>query len=188
MDNASVILQAVDEYLDHPVRLILYGRAALQLGFTDPPPEAAHSKDVDAIVPPEEVDALAADAGFWAAQEAANARLRPRGLYLTHLFRADQVFLRADWLRHLVPVTRPPLRRLRLFRPATLDLILTKMMRGDDPQDMADAAFLIRHDHISAHQLESAFAAVVIPDLVELRDAFQRAQARLRVLVRQISA
>ena len=51
MDSASIILRAVDEHLDHPVRLILYGRAALQLGFADPPPEAAWSKDVDAIVP-----------------------------------------------------------------------------------------------------------------------------------------
>ena len=28
MDNASIILLALDERLDHPVRLILYGRAA----------------------------------------------------------------------------------------------------------------------------------------------------------------
>jgi hypothetical protein len=188
MDNASTILLAVDEHLDHPLRLIIYGRAALQLGFANPPPEAAHSKDVDCIVPLEEVKALAADENFWIAQEAANLRLRPRRLYLTHLFRADQVILQADWLRHLVPIRRPPLRWLRLFRPATLDLILTKMMRGEDPQDMADAAFLIRHDRVTTDQLESAFAAAVIPDLAELRDAFQRAQARLRVLVREASA
>ena len=30
MDNATRILQTLDEHLDHPVRLILYGRAALQ--------------------------------------------------------------------------------------------------------------------------------------------------------------
>ena len=48
---------------------------------------------------------------------------------MRHLFEADQVFLRRDWERHLVPITRPPTRWLRLFRPATLDLILTKMMR-----------------------------------------------------------
>ncbi len=34
------------------VRLILCGQAALQLGFTDPPPEIGRSKDVDGIVLP----------------------------------------------------------------------------------------------------------------------------------------
>lgn len=56
MDNASIILRALDERLDHPVRLILYGRAALQLGFTSPPADVAQSKDVDAIVPLGDVD------------------------------------------------------------------------------------------------------------------------------------
>src|SRR5580765_3500114 len=100
-------------------------------------------QNVDAIIPLADLDQLTADQGFWEAQEKTNDELRPKGLYVTHLFRADQVFLRRDWERHLVPVTHPPTRWLRLFRPATPDLILTKMMRGDDPQDMADIAFLI---------------------------------------------
>ena len=83
----------------------------------------------------------------------------------------------------MVPITRPPTRWLRLFRPATLDLILTKMMRGDDPQDMADVAFLIRHDHVTPAQMESALAEAVIPDLTELRDTFERAKPRVRELV-----
>ena len=172
MDNASLILRTLDEHLDHPVRLILYGRAALQLGFETPPPGAAHSKDVDCIIPVTDLDALTADSGFWDAQEATNAQLRPLGLYITHLFRAQEVFLRRDWEQHLVPVTRGLFRHLRLFRPATLDLVLTKMMRGDDAQDMTDAAFLIREGGITTAQLEAAFATVNIPDLVEFRDAF----------------
>ena len=48
MDNASLILQTLDGHLQQASRLILYGRAALQLGFTDPPRETAESKDVDA--------------------------------------------------------------------------------------------------------------------------------------------
>lgn len=51
MDNASLILLTLDGHLDHAMRLVLYGRAALQLGFTDPPREVAESKDVDAIIP-----------------------------------------------------------------------------------------------------------------------------------------
>ena len=185
MSNAALILRTLDEHLDHLIRLILYGRAALQLGFENPPPETEHSKDVDCIIPPTDLDPLTADLGFWDAQEATNNKLRPQGLYITHLFRAQEVFLRRDWEQHLLPVTRVTFRHLRLFRPATLDLILTKMMRGDDAQDMADAAFLIRHDNISAAQLEAAFATVVIPDLVEFRDAFARAKPVVLELARE---
>ena len=185
MDNASIILRALDERLDHPVRLVLYGRAALQLGFDGAPAETAQSKDVDAILPLADLDALSNDGGFWDAQEAVNLHLRPQGLYITHLFRADQVFLRRDWEQHLVSIARPPTRWLRLFRPATLDLILTKMMRGDDAQDMSDIAFLIRHDRVTPEQIEAALRDVVIPDLVELRDAFELARPCVCELARQ---
>ena len=176
MDNATLILQTLDQQLDHEVRLVLYGRAALQLGFNNPPSEVAHSQDVDCIIPVSELDALTQDEGFWNAQERTNDHLRSAGLYITHLFRSDEVFLRTDWLSHLVPITRCPLKWLRLFRPATVDLVLTKMMRGDDAQDMADVEFLIRDGRITPAQLATAFATVQIPDLVELRDAFKRAQ------------
>jgi len=185
MDNASLILQTLDQYLDHPVRLVVYGRAALQLGFNNPPPDVAQSKDVDAIIPLVDLETLNRDDGFWEAQQATNAKLRPQGLYITHLFRADQIFLRRDWEGHLVPIPRPVLRCLRLFRPATLDLILTKMMRGDDPQDMEDVAFLISHDRVTPAQIEEALSEAVIPDLEELREAFERAKPRVRELVRR---
>lgn len=120
MDNASIILTTFDRHLDHAVQLIVYGRAAIQLGYNAPPPETARSLDVDGLIPEAEVEALVADAGFWDAQTAANDELRPLGLYITHLFQSNQVFLRDDWLEHLVPITRPLLRFLRLFRPATL--------------------------------------------------------------------
>jgi len=183
MDNATVILQTLDRHLDHPVRLVLYGRSALQLGFSGAPTDVAQSKDVDCIIPLTDLETFSSDERFWDAQELTNSELSSRGLYITHLFRADQVFLRRDWEQHLVPVTRPTLRWLRLFRPATIDLILTKMMRGDDAQDMADVVFLIQHDRITAVQIESAFAEAVIPDLVELREAFERAKPAVRKLV-----
>ena len=144
MDNATLILETLDSHLTHPTRLVLYGRAALQLGFARPPPPIAESKDVDAIIPLADLEGRSSDESFWKAQELTNAGLRPRGLYITHLFRADQVFLRRGWEQGLVPITGLATRHLRLFRPATLDLILTKMMRGDDPQDLADIKFMIR--------------------------------------------
>jgi hypothetical protein len=55
-------------------------------------------------------------------------------------------------------------------------------LRGDDPQDLADIAFLIRHDRVTPDQIESALADAVIPDLTELRDAFERAKPLVRDL------
>lgn len=104
MDNPSLILKTLDEHLTQPARWVLYGRAALQLGFTDPPAGTAISKDVDAIVPLADVEQLSANQSFWDAQAATNTQLRPKGLYITHLFRADQVFLRPHWEQHLVPI------------------------------------------------------------------------------------
>ncbi len=43
MDNPSLILQTVNKHLDHEVRLVIYGRAAVWLGFDGSPPEAART-------------------------------------------------------------------------------------------------------------------------------------------------
>lgn len=188
MDNPSLILLAVDRRLDHPVRLVIYGRAALCLGFESAPPEAARTQDVDAIISTTQAQELQQDSAFWDAIEGANAELAASGLYLTHLFSETEVFLRRDWLNHLVPVNRPSLRHLQLFRPATLDLILSKMMRGDDPQDLADAGFLIRHDRISEQRLLEAFAEMKPVTLVELRDAFAKARPLVLEMVRAVAA
>jgi hypothetical protein len=180
MDNPSLILHALDRRLDHEVRLVVYGRSAVCLGFNNSPPEAAKTQDVDAIISVAQAQEFERDPGFWDAVEGANAELAAQGLYITHLFSEAEIFLRRDWSDHLVPVSRPALRWLRLFRPATVDLILTKMMRGNDPQDMADAEFMIRHDRITEAQLVEAFAQMKPIELVELRDAFERAKPRVR--------
>ena len=188
MSNPARILQTLDQNLDHEIRLIVYGRSAIALGFRNPPDDTTRTLDVDAIIPLSEADVLRADEKFWAAQAATNRALEKDGLYITHLFEEDQVFLRRNWKDYLVAIAEPKLRWLRLFRPATLDLILTKMMRGDDAQDMADVAFMIRHDQVTPEQIEAAFAQAVIPDLVELRDAFERAKPRVRELARNRGA
>jgi len=61
------------------------------------------------------------------------------------------------------------------------------MMRGNDPQDMADAEFMIRHDRISEAQLLEAFDQMKPIELVELRDAFARAKPIILKLTREIS-
>ncbi|HOC00252.1 MAG TPA: hypothetical protein PKM43_16095 [Verrucomicrobiota bacterium] len=146
------------------------------LGFDHPPAVAAATFDVDAIIPDAQVQALAGDSRFWDARDAVNQRFKTEGLYITHLFPESEVFLRRDWAEHIVPITRLRLSHLDLFRPATVDLVLTKMMRGNDEQDMADAEFMIRHDRITEGQLVEAFSQMKPFGLVELRDAFARAK------------
>ena len=150
LTNPERLVSALNNGLDHEVSLVLYGRSALVLGFTGCAEEAGATKDVDAIIRLGELNELVNDSGFWDARDAVNLLFKEEGLYITHLFQEDQVFLRPDWEQHIAPVLRPQTLHLKLFRPHTIDLILTKMMRGNDPQDMEDVAFMIRHDGITA--------------------------------------
>lgn len=188
MTNAERILRQFDQGLDHEIRLVLYGRAAIVLGYPNAPADLARTLDVDVIVPESDAGRLAADENFWASQEAANRALEKEGLYLTHIFEARQVFLRRSWEEHLVRLVRPPARWLRLYRPAALDLVLTKMMRGDDPQDLADAGFLIRQERLGPDDLEAAFREAVIPEIPELQAEFEKAKPRVLALARQSAA
>jgi hypothetical protein len=63
MDNPSRILLTLDEHLEEPTRIILFGCAALYLGFDAAPPAIAESKDVDAIIPLGDLEAL--NEQFW---------------------------------------------------------------------------------------------------------------------------
>ena len=174
-DNPSLILATLDGELNSPVSLVLYGRGAICLGFDGIAGAHRTTRDVDAILRMGQIEAFDADREFWFAVERTNVHLEPLGLYITHLFPEELVFLRPGWADHIVPVLRPETRFLKLFRPHTIDLILTKMMRGDDPQDREDIDFIVRHDRITRELMEPAFAKVRMPDVVELHDAFARA-------------
>jgi hypothetical protein len=138
----------------------------------------------DAIIPNDQVQSLANDLRFWDARDAVNERFKSEGLYITHLFPERDVFLRRGWAKHIIPITRVHLNHLKLFRPATIDLVLTKMRRGNDEQDMADAEFMIRHDRITEAQLVEAFSQMNPINLVELRDAFEKAKPVVLKLTR----
>lgn len=171
MNHPEHILRTLDSHLVKPIRLILYGRAALALGFPDPQPHFQATMDVDAILPEVEMETIEADDSFWNAIEKTNAKLQPTGLYLTHLFTDSQVILRPDWLEHLVDIHLPDLRFLHLSRPSTQDLILTKMMRVD-PQDRSDIKFLLTHLDPAVNDISSVLDAARIPDIPEIQEAF----------------
>lgn len=175
-DHPRLILRTLDQKLDHDVSLVIFGRAAIWLGFENVPRELGTTMDVDGIIRLSQLDELVADEGFWDAIEATNKELDPQGLYITHLFQADQIFLRKDWERQIVSLSLPELTRLRLSRPATVDLILTKMMRGADEHDLGDISLMIKADHITKAQLSDAFENIQNIELIELQDAFRRAK------------
>lgn len=176
MDNPDLVLTTLDSHLDHPVSLVLYGRASIHLGFDNPPPVVGRTKDVDGILRLAQMEQLVNDDGFWDAIEATNRELEPHGLYITHLFGEEQVMLRRQWEQHIIPITRLDLKWLQLARPATIDLLLTKMMRGGDEQDMEDAKFLIEHDHITRTQIQQAFNEVRGPEHETLWEVFEKAK------------
>jgi len=185
LSNPERLLLALDALLDHRVNLVLYGRSAVWLGFDNPPPEVGATKDVDAIIRMSQLDELVNDEQFWDSRDAVNVQFKGEDMYITHLFQENQVFRRPNWLDHLVPLLRPVTRHLELYRPATVDLILTKMMRGNDEWDMQDIHFMLHHDKISVACITQAMNEAVIPDEQEYRDAFEKARVRVLELARQ---
>ena len=177
MNNPLRILQAVDARLDQPFELYLFGRAALVLGFSDPPATAAATQDVDGIIPSNLLAGLQANDAWWTALQSANDELAAEGLYLTHLFDEEQIILRAGWLAQAVDLPKLTMRFLRLRRPATIDLILTKMMRGPDPEDMQDVRFYLeREPTIGFEELQEAFSLAIGPDVPEIWQLFEAAK------------
>jgi hypothetical protein len=187
MSNPLLILQTLDRHLDHPVELTLYGRAALALGFSEHLPQHNTTQDVDAIIPLVQLDTLRADEQFWSARDATNAELAGRGLYLTHLFTEADVFLSPDWLTRRVHIPSS-LARVKLFRPAVIDLILTKMMRGADREDLTDIEFLLKQEPQTETDLRTAFDRARLPELQELHDAFVAAQPKVLTIARALQA
>lgn len=186
MNNPLTILKSLDKNLSHPVSLLIYGKAAIALGFPVPPSDAGTTMDVDAILPMTELDAIVQDEKFWDALDKTNQELESDGLYMTHIFQEDQVILSPNWLENTVPIELG-LNHIQLRRPSTLDLVLTKMMRGNDPKDLEDASFLIATGGINPEQLEEAFKTAVVPDVGEIREAFQQAQPSVMEIARKLA-
>jgi hypothetical protein len=180
MNNPLRILQTFDRHLDVPAELTLFGRAALVLGYPSSPAAYAATQDVDAILPLAWLDANDQNLSFWGAQQRTNVELEPEGLYITHLFRELEVILTPDWLARRVAI-QPGFQRLKVFRPATLDLILTKMARGDE-NDLADIRFLLQQEAFTLEQLRTAFQRARVPDVAEIQELFQAAQPKVLAL------
>lgn len=173
MNNPERILSVLDRHLRQRTRVVLFGRAALAMGYGIQGSVFGVTQDVDAILPAVEMVRIETDRQFWDALEATNQELEPTGLYMTHLFTDEQVVLTTDWLQKIV-VIRPKTAfcHLELFRLSGIDLILTKMMRND-PQDVQDIRFLLGQEKVTPAQLSQAFARARVPSVPEIAQTFQ---------------
>lgn len=177
MSNAEQILHKLDEKLIQPVELTLYGRAALQLGFSPPLAEYAHTKDIDVVLWLGQAEELLEHSNFWEAVEEVNRELAPVGLYVSHFFTEDQVILTPEWKTHRVSITGP-WRRLSVYRLGDKDLLLSKLMR-DDPLDRRDALFIVEQARLTKRDVEEALRRARIPAVPEIEEQFRVASHKL---------
>ena len=177
MKHALRILDALDRRLDATVELTLYGRAALFLGFPDPPEEYAWSRDVDAVLWSGQAEALNRETNFWEAVEEVNRLLAGEELYISHFFEEDQVILGPTWREERIRILGP-WKRIDLYRLGDLDLLLSKLMR-DDPVDQSDARFIISRSGLTRQDIDQAIRSARVPDIPEIREQFEQASRRL---------
>jgi hypothetical protein len=177
MSNPLRILRTLDQHLTLPAEITLFGRSVLALGYARAPGHFHNTQDVDGILPLGWLQPPDEHEDFWRAVQCTNLELEPDGLYLTHLFRETDVILQPDWLERRLRLD-VGLRMLTVFRPATIDLILTKMARADE-DDLQDIRFLLRQESLTREQLKAAFARARVPDVPEIQELFNRAQSKV---------
>lgn len=170
MTNAERILASLDAKLDAPVELTLYGRAALLLGFQNPPSEFALSRDVDAVMWMGQAEELAEKTNFWEAIEEVNREFRDQELYISHFFEEDQVILTPNWKEQRSRITGP-WSRLTLYRLGDVDLFLSKLMR-DDALDFADATFIAQRAGLTTEHIRQAAESARVPQIAEIEEQF----------------
>jgi hypothetical protein len=170
MSNAEIILSQLDSRLQSEVKLTLYGRAALLLGFPKPPEEYSYSMDVDGIFELGEAERLAEQTNFWQAIDETNKTLASQGLYISHFFDETQVILSPHWKENRVPIKDSWI-HLRLSRLGDGDLFLSKLMRFD-PQDLADARFIIEKAEFTSNDVRHWIEMARVPDIQEIKEQF----------------
>lgn len=176
MNNAEIILTSLDRKLATRVELTLYGRAALSLGFDNPPQEFALSRDVDAVLWMGQAEMLLETSNFWEAVNEVNEALTDQELYISHFFEEEQVILRPDWRNQRINITHS-WNHLTLYRLGDIDLLLSKLMR-DDPIDHQDALFIYQQGRLDVTTVIQALHDARVPDIPEIQEQFMLASRR----------
>lgn len=190
MNAAQTIAETLNRHLTQPTEVVVFGAAALLLDRKFAMRMAGRStNDVDIIIPKEREVQVDTDRAFWQAVEKTNRELEPKGLYITHIFPEREVVLTPEWRQHTVPLHHESLARLNLLRPRILDLVISKMGRGD-VQDVADVRSMLRlHRAVTGFQVtgeEIAQAArrAQVPEIY--REIFPRACERIVAAAREM--
>jgi hypothetical protein len=192
VNTAQIIASTLDRHLQESTEVIVFGSAALLLDPEFAPQLGGRmTNDIDVIVPAGRELMIDADTQFWAAIEATNRELASRGLYITHIFPEREVVLTPEWKQHLVTLPNPALNRLRLFRPRILDLIVSKMGRGDlqdqaDVRSMLTAQRAIGQPAPSTTEVADAAGRAVVPEVY--RGLFPAAAAQVLSCIRHAGA
>jgi hypothetical protein len=157
-------MATLDRHLTAETHLVVFGSAALLLDPTFSERLVGKiTNDVDLIIPSENMLAVESDKQFWAAQEKTNRELEPDGLYLTHIFPEEEIVLAPEWKTRTKVLTHPTLRHLRLMRPDTCDLIVSKMGRGD-AKDIEDVKTMLQLEFTPSFAIEGAANVAHVPE------------------------
>jgi hypothetical protein len=170
VNPAHTIAAALDRHLTAPTKVIVFGSAALLLDRRCAERlQGRVTNDIDIIIPAGREMSIDADANFWGAIDAVNKELAPEGLYISHIFPERDVVLSANWHEYLQLVDAP-FEKLTVMRPRMLDLILSKMGRGD-AQDVDDVRKMLRLEYavtglpITPKDIATAAAKANVPDI-----------------------
>jgi len=171
MRNPSeLLLASLDQLLEQPVDLVVFGRTALYYAFEAMRDEYARTIDVDIILSSGQAEQLLSSGNFWDALDALNQKYAAEGYYISHLFDESQLILRRDWMNHRLGIPGP-WKKLALFRPANQDLLLTKLMRYD-PVDLQDAKTICVYSGWSEAEIGAILDSARVPEIPELREQF----------------
>jgi len=189
MNPAQVIADTLHRHLEERTELVVFGAAALLLD-----PQFAErmagrlTYDIDIIVPETRELQLNTDRQFWHALEVTNRELERKRLYITHIFPENEVTLTPEWKQRTVALLNPQWPNLNLIRPHVLDLIVSKMGRGD-VEDQADVRSMLRLHHevegrtITAAEVVAAAQRARVPEVY--RELFPRASAQIIAAARE---
>jgi hypothetical protein len=172
----ALILRTLDRHLTAPGRIRLFGGAALVLGYG----RRRQTEDADLLLDDAECRALIDDSGFSEAVEATNAELNPRGLYLTHIFGPEQEILSPAWREQCRTVSLEGLKKLELSVLGPVDLVLTKLARGDEG-DLDDVRFLLETGQADRSALRGALDQALVPEV--LAESFAASRPKLLALL-----
>ena len=172
----ALILRTLDKHLTGPGSILLFGGAAIVLGYR----RDRLTEDADLLLDDGECRTLIDESGFSEAVEATNAELGPQGLYLTYIFGPEQEILCPTWREQCRPIALSGVTKLSITVLGPIDLILTKLARCDEG-DLDDIRYLIATENLGAAELNRALTSALVPEV--LAEIFSESRQKLLALI-----